>query len=100
MFVGCANQHQDLYRWGNFPEQSYLMYSNPAKSTPSSQVTILEADVQKAQAKGQAIPPGLYAHLGLMYLDLNNPQKARQYFELERQTYPESSTLMERFLKK
>ena len=46
------------------------------------------------------MPPGLYAHLGLLNLNLNNGQRAVEYFELERQVYPESTVLMDRLLKK
>ena len=46
------------------------------------------------------MPPGLYAHLGLLNLNLNNGPRAVEYFELERQVYPESTVLMDRLLKK
>ncbi len=41
----------------------------------------------------------MYAHLGSQY-HTNYTPRAIQYFELERQVYPESTVLMDRLLKK
>ncbi|MFH4094847.1 DUF4810 domain-containing protein, partial [Acinetobacter baumannii] len=35
-----------------------------------------------------------------LYLQENNSQKAIEYFQLERQVYPESTVLMDRLLQK
>lgn len=99
-FVGCASAPQNLYSWGEYPQQSYLTLTLPEKASPQTQVLKLEKDIEKAKAKNRAVPPGLYAHLGLLHLNLNNPQRAAEYFELERQVYPESTVLMDRLLQK
>ena len=98
--VGCATAPKSLYSWGEFPQQTYLSLSLPEKATPQDQVLKLEKDIEKAKAKNLAVPPGLYAHLGLQYLNMNDAPRAIQYFELERQVYPESTVLMDRLLKK
>ncbi|WP_353173778.1 DUF4810 domain-containing protein [Acinetobacter rudis] len=97
--VGCVSTPSSLYSWGSYPEQSYLMYSQPQKASPSAQIQKLEAEVEKSKAKNLAVPPGLYAHLGLMYAEENNMNRAAEYFQLERQVYPESTVLMDRLLK-
>ena len=98
--VGCATAPNSLYSWGEFLQQTYLSLSLPEKAMPQDQVLKLEKDVEKAKAKNLAVPPGLYAHLGLQYLNMNDAPRAIQYFELERQVYPESTVLMDRLLKK
>lgn len=98
--VGCASAPKALYSWGEFPKQTYLSLSLPEKSSPQDQVLKLEKDIEQAKAKNAAVPPGLYAHLGMQYLNMNNAAKASQYFELERQVYPESTVLMDRLLMK
>ncbi len=98
--AGCVSQPSALYNWGSYPEQSYLMYSQPQKAVPSAQIQKLEAEIEKSKAKNLAVPPGLYAHLGLMYSEQGNMNKAIEYFQLERQVYPESTILMDRLLKK
>ena len=98
--VGCATAPKFLYSWGEFPQQTYLTLSLPEKATPQDQVLKLEKDIEKAKAKNLAVPPGMYAHLGLQYLNMNDAPRAIQYFDLERQVYPESTVLMDRLLKK
>ncbi|EOR09818.1 MULTISPECIES: DUF4810 domain-containing protein [Acinetobacter] len=98
--VGCAAGPQPLYSWGSYTQQTYLMYNQPEKATPSAQIIKLEAEIEKAKAKNLAVPPGLYAHLGWLSLQVNNAQKAAEYFQLERQVYPESTVLMDRLLRK
>ncbi|NIE97265.1 DUF4810 domain-containing protein [Acinetobacter sp. Tr-809] len=98
--VGCAAGPQPLYSWGSYTQQTYLMYNAPEKAMPNAQITKLEAEIEKAKGKNLVVPPGLYAHLGLLYLQENNAQKATEYFQLERQVYPESTVLMDRLLQK
>lgn len=98
--VGCASGPKSLYSWGTYPQQTYLLLSVPEKTSPQEQISKLEKDIEKAKAKNAAVPPGLYAHLGLLNLNLNNGPRAVEYFELERQVYPESTVLMDRLLKK
>nr|WP_174507411.1 DUF4810 domain-containing protein [Acinetobacter sp. Marseille-Q1620] len=98
--VGCASAPKSLYSWGSYPQQTYLMYNAPEKASPGQQIIKLEAEIEKAKAKNLAVPPGLYAHLGLLFLQQNNAQKAAEYFQLERQVYPESTVLMDRLLQK
>ncbi|MBJ9952519.1 MULTISPECIES: DUF4810 domain-containing protein [unclassified Acinetobacter] len=99
--VGCASSGpKPLYRWGEFPQQTYLMLSTPEKTSPQQQISLLEKDIEKAKARNEAVPPGLYAHLGLLNLNINNAPRAVEYFELERQVYPESTVLMDRLLQK
>ena len=76
------------------------MLAVPEKTSPQQQILALEKDVEKAKAKNAAVPPGLYAHLGLLNLNIQNGPRAIEYFELERQIYPESTVLMDRLLKK
>lgn len=98
--VGCASALKSLYSWGEFPQQTYLSLSLPEKASAQDQILKLEKDIEKAKAKNNAVPPGLYAHLGLQYLNSNDAPRAIQYFELERQVYPESTVLMDRLLQK
>ena len=99
-FVGCTSAPKALYSWGEYPQQAYLMLSVPEKTSPQEQISKLEKGIEKAKAKNDAVPPGLYAHLGLLNLNINNGSRAVEYFELERQVYPESTVLMDRLLKK
>jgi hypothetical protein len=98
--VGCVSAPKSLYSWGQYPQQTYLLLTVPEKVSPQEQIVKLEKDIEKAKAKNTAVPPGLYAHLGLLNLNINNGPRAIEYFELERQVYPESTILMDRLLQK
>lgn len=98
VMTGCATKSNSMYAWGTLPQQHYLMYTQPQKATPNQQIKALEAQIEKTKANNQTIPPGLYAHLGLMYSMIQQMNQANHYFNLERQLYPESSILMNRLL--
>lgn len=100
VLVGCAGGSSSLYRWGEFPQQTYLYMNEKSKTSPLAQIATLEKDIEKAKAESRAIPPGMYAHLGLLNLDIQNSQRAAMYFQLEKQVYPESTVLMNRLLQR
>ena len=98
VFSSCASSTK--YYWGNYEELIYTQYQEPGKATPEYQIEKLQSDIQKAASKNQPLPPGFYAHLGYQYLQLGKAGEARQYFTAEKKFFPESTTLMDRFLKK
>lgn len=100
VLVGCGGADPSLYRWGEFPQQTYYYMSEKAKISPLEQITSLEKDIEQTKAENKAVPPGLYAHLGLLNLDIQNSQRAAMYFQLEKQAYPESTVLMNRLLQR
>jgi hypothetical protein len=99
ILVGCGGGNPSLYRWGEFPQQTYMYMSKQGKTSPLEQIARLEKDIEIAKSENKAVPPGLYAHLGLLNIDIQNSQRAAMYFELEKQVYPESTVLMNRLLK-
>ncbi len=88
------------YYWGEYENILYTQSKDPGKSTPEIQIEKMQADIQKAASKNQPLPPGFYAHLGSQYLEIGKAQEARQYFTAEKRAFPESTMLMDRFLKK
>ena len=100
VLVGCGGGATSLYRWGEFPQQTYNYMSERSKVSPLEQIARLEKDIEKSKAENRAVPPGLYGHLGLLNLDIQNSQRAAMYFKLEKQVYPESTVLMNRLLQR
>ena len=94
--TGCATR--TLYSWGHYEPLIYTMYANPGKATPEAQVTQLEEDFQKAKASNKPVPPGFHAHLGYLYYQLGKKDQARQEFETEKASFPESAVFMDRML--
>lgn len=96
---GCASSHS-LYYWGGYEGQVYKMYIEPGEAPPERQVEIMEADIERARSKDQALPPGFRAHLGYLYFQQGNLDLARQSFEAEKEAFPESAVLMDRFIQR
>ena len=100
LLSGCATRHQDHYYWGSYEQLLLDMYVNPGSATPDMQIEKLTADIQKAEALGKPTPPGVFAHLGLMYATQGNSAQAEAAFAKEEQLYPESKTLIDGMLKR
>ncbi len=96
--AGCAETEAPLYRWGNYENLIYDMYVNPGKAEPGVQIAKLSEDIQRANAEGKRVPPGVHAHLGYMYYTQGNQGEALQEFALERELYPESAVFIDGML--
>jgi hypothetical protein len=64
-----------------------------------SQISAMEAIVVRAQAQGQSVPPGLHAHLGMLYFNTGRELEAREQFALEKQLFPESGHFVDYVMK-
>ncbi|MCX2561811.1 DUF4810 domain-containing protein [Acetobacter farinalis] len=101
--LGClaacsgADKTPPLYSWQDYPTQQYLYLKG--QTDPQAQITVLEKDVQKAQSKGLALPPGFHAHLGMLYATTGRTDLAQQEFSQEKTLFPESATYMDFLLK-
>ncbi|ASJ23597.1 DUF4810 domain-containing protein [Laribacter hongkongensis] len=95
---GCAsNNHQSLYQWGGYQTQVYDYFKGGDKE---KQVISLEKDLEKMRASNNPVPPGVHAHLGLLYADLGNDSKAAEHLDAEKVQYQESTTYIDMLLKK
>lgn len=96
--AGCVTAPKPLYQWDGYQRQVYE-YLKGDGVTPTEQVTILEAQAEKARASGAALPPGFRAHLAMLYLQLGRADEARQMIEAEKTAFPESAQYMNFVLK-
>jgi hypothetical protein len=94
---GCATQRSGLYRWDGYDQALYDAYKDPDKTGELVlNLENLTSGLAKAQLK---MPPGLYAELGTLYLQMGEQDKAIALYEKERDSWPESKTLMEALIK-
>ncbi|MEK7388245.1 MAG: DUF4810 domain-containing protein [Elusimicrobiota bacterium] len=96
--IGCATPAH--YAWGQYEDLVYDSYAKPGATPPEKQVEKLEEDYQKARSTNKPVPPGWHAHLGYLYFQLGKSDQARQEFETEKATFPESAVFMDRLLAK
>lgn len=98
--VGCAQPGpKPLYQWEGYQPALYEHLKN-SEGDPGIQIAKLEAQLQKNAATGAANPPGLQAHLALLYSKVGNDDAARQHLEAEKAQFPESSAYVDFLLKR
>jgi hypothetical protein len=94
---GCATTGP-LYYWGEYEELVYQMYIQPGKADPANQIAQLREDINKANADGKPVSPGLHAHLGYMYFLQGDTHSAVLEFETEKKLFPESAIFVDSFI--
>lgn len=62
--AGCQTAPPTLYQWEGYQVQVYQHFKG---QSPEQQIAEMEKGLQVIQAKGGAVPPGFYAHLGMLY---------------------------------
>ena len=97
LLSGCASS-SGLYHWGSYQGLLYKMYIEPGEAPAERQIEILEAEIEVARSKGRPLPPGYRAHMGYLYYQLGKLDLAKQSFEAEKEAFPESARLMDRFI--
>ncbi len=100
MLAACAAKGPGpLYLWEAFPRQQYDALLRGGFS-PDEQIRQLESHAEKARAANAALPPGLRAHLGMLYLGAGNAERARELWKAEILAFPESSAYMNQLIRK
>jgi len=90
LLSGCADDSpRQLYYWDGAYTSSVYEYLTQEGDT-GAQIAALEESLQKAYQRAAKAPPGLHAHLGLLYLSQGNGAKFKAYIEKEAELYPES----------
>ncbi|RFO95316.1 DUF4810 domain-containing protein [Rhodoferax lacus] len=95
---GCATKQTSLYQWQGY-QNNVDAYFRADKTSPDAQVQQMETDLQKITASGGAVPPGYYAHLGLLYGQQGRLDQFAEKIRAERKQYPESETFMDFLLR-
>lgn len=91
LFAGCtaSDSPRSLYHWDSSYSTAIYEYLNE-EGDIGAHIASLENLAQKAYESGQRVPPGLYAHLGLLYSNQGNQTQAKAYFDKEVKEFPES----------
>jgi len=97
--AGCAQSAAPLYLWETYPRQQYVYLLREGIS-PDQQIKEIEAHAEKARAANAQLPPGLRAHLGMLYLSVGNPGRATELWNAEKAAFPESTPYMNQLLKR
>jgi len=90
---GCATKPTSLYQWQGY-QNNVDAYFRGDKLSPTAQTQMMEEDLVKIRASGGAVPPGYYAHLGLLYGQQGKLDQFADQMQAERNQFPESETFM------
>ncbi|MEI4959203.1 DUF4810 domain-containing protein [Aeromonas caviae] len=93
LLSACAQGPQTLYNWDQYQGVVY-QHMQGDDTGVEAQIDALEKNQQEASAKGQAVPPGFHAHLGMLYAQLGKDAQTREQFETEKRLFPESAPFM------
>jgi len=97
--AGCVQSGAPLYMWEAYPRQQYVYLLREGIS-PDQQIQEIEAHAAKARAANAQLPPGLRAHLGMLYLSVGNLGRAVELWNAEKVAFPESTVYMDQLLRR
>ena len=95
--AGCSTPHQNFY-WGQYEHAVYGMYFEPGEMDPQTQIDLLQEDVERSEAKGLRIAPGIHAHLGYLYAMEGNIAQAKTELATEKTLFPEATVWVDGML--
>jgi hypothetical protein len=95
---GCANKPVSKYEWGNYENLIYSSYAAPGSKSLEEQIGTLEKDMMLASSGSKPLPPGFHAHLGVLYFQKGDAEKAYEELIKEKAAYPESAVFIDRLL--
>jgi len=94
---GCASS-KPMYYWGNYSDSYYHTRKDLGVESLAAHKEVLENIIEESTNQNLRVPPGVCAELGYLYAAQNNTRKAVDLFQMEKQTYPESTILMDRLI--
>lgn len=94
---GCQST-KPLYHYGSYQTNVYEHFKNEDSSV-TEQIEALEKTISETNRNKLQVGPGIYAHLGFLYLQSGQRDTGLGYLQKEKQTYPESSQFIEFLLK-
>ncbi len=98
--VGCAsNGPKPLYGWEGYQPQVYAYLKSGGNADAVEQLAQLEQAEQNMAQRGQALPPGYRAHMGMLYAKAGDAGKSAAAITAEKTHFPESSSFMDFLLR-
>lgn len=98
LLTGCAGGQKPLYNWDSYQTVVYQRYQTDG-SDPQAQIDALKKSIEISRAKSLGVPPGLHAHLGMLYGETGALDLAVAEFTEEKALYPESAEFMDFLMK-
>ncbi|MEM9380494.1 MAG: DUF4810 domain-containing protein [Planctomycetota bacterium] len=92
--AGCG-QSTSLYVWGPYQDSVWKSTYGEGVTDVGADIDALNATVERAIASGKQPPPGMHAHIGMLYSQRGELDTALAAFEAEKELYPEAEHFMD-----
>jgi hypothetical protein len=94
-FSACTSSSGALYSWGDYEGKVYTYLQG---ESPAAQISALQDGLLKIEETGKKVPPGYYAHLGMLYAETGDDGLAISCFIAEKTRFPEAAVFMDYLL--
>ena len=94
LLVGCGSSRQNIYYWDGEYQNSVYEYLNEEGSL-NKQISNLQNSLLRIKLSNKKIPPGFYAHLGLLHNANGDMAVAKECFQKEAELFPQSTQYMQ-----
>jgi hypothetical protein len=101
LMVGCASPttHRPLYGWEGYQPEVYEHLKTHGNTDAGQQVAKLEVAQKSMAQRGEALPPGFRAHMGMLYAKTGQTDKSAAAIAAEKAHFPEASVFMDFLLR-
>ena len=96
----CVTHQPSMYGWGDYQQEVYQYFKADGSKSAEEQILAMQEAAQKASARGEKLPPGYHAHLGLLYASTGKEDLAIAQLETEKTQFPESASYMDFLIRK
>ena len=100
VFVSACASNNANYYWGDYEATLYEKYQSADGMTPQEELARLLLVVEKAQASGKKIGPGVNLHIAMLYAQAGSLDAAQQFVKAEEALYPMSRQFTKSIFKK
>lgn len=90
----AACQSSDRYVWGDYEDSVFRVTTSAGEVDVQNELAEMLELVERAADKDKPVPPGLHAHLGLLYSLAGDSGNAEAAFRTEMALYPESAAFL------
>jgi hypothetical protein len=96
--AGCSSVSQGGYYWGNYSVSYFEMVKDRSPETIAKRISALEEIIEQSEERDLRVPPGIYAELGMFFVEDGRKEDGMVQFENEIAVYPESKPFIERLV--
>ena len=94
----CASTSSTLYQWQRYQENVNAYFKTQGQDA-QTQTLSMQEDLEKIRANGGAVPPGYFAHMGLLYGKQGQVELFVKHLEAEKKEFPESAAFVDFLLR-